>query len=336
MTVISSSGQGNSAMKEANQTDSENSDRSRNNSEIESLTPSRAAQFLLKMSSLKRRTSVEKRKASSENDDPYGWFEDFEATPKHLAHDENTTYFHQQPLQRSLSLPGPLTTPPFYVLESSLETQQLWYITAGQRPKQPDKERKYFEKLWEQNFENSSVKENNTNTHTNGTLRVINSIEKLPKSDFNGEILLRGAGSFTNSVSKSFVDIAMTSITIQIPRFRVVKTINSSGGSNGVHAEFLNVVSLGSGRSSIVFGIWRRHSDFHRLATKIEYENMCHTGIFKNTLLSWHCVLQRKRWFRCLDKDYLALKCFLLERFIHDLLFESQTPRIISDFLGLD
>lgn len=35
-------------------------------------------------------------------------------------------------------------------------------------------------------------------------------------------------------------------------------------------------------------------------------------------------------------QDYLSLKCFLLERFMHDLLFESQNPQLINDFLGLE
>jgi hypothetical protein len=68
---------------------------------------------------------------------------------------------------------------------------------------------------------------------------------------------------------------------------------------------------------------------------KVKAEN-AKTGAFKNTMLSWQCVLQRKRWFRCLDKDYLSLKSFLIERFMHDLLFESVTPDMINDFLGLD
>lgn len=56
---------------------------------------------------------------------------------------------------------------------------------------------------------------------------------------------------------------------------------------------------------------------------------------YKNAMLSWQCLLHKKRWYKCLDKDYLSLKCFLLERFMHDLLFESNDPIIVSDFLGL-
>ena len=61
-------------------------------------------------------------------------------------------------LTRALSLPQSASTPPMYVLESTLATQQLWYMTAGRRPKQPAREREYFEQLWKENFEHSSVK----------------------------------------------------------------------------------------------------------------------------------------------------------------------------------
>lgn len=36
-------------------------------------------------------------------------------------------------------------------------TQKLWYQTAGKRPKQPEAERKYFEKLWQENLKQSSA-----------------------------------------------------------------------------------------------------------------------------------------------------------------------------------
>ncbi|CAM9842153.1 unnamed protein product, partial [Choristocarpus tenellus] len=38
---------------------------------------------------------------------------------------------------------------------------------------------------------------------------------------------------------------------------------------------------------------------------------------------------------RCLDRDYLVLKTFLLERFLHDFVFESISPNTVRDFLGV-
>jgi hypothetical protein len=90
--------------------------------------------------------------------DEWGFFEDFEPlTPNdHRSHSIDECQ-EEKTLVRALSLPSPVTQPPIYILESSLATQQLWYATAGKRPKQPPQEREYFEQLWRKNFELSSV-----------------------------------------------------------------------------------------------------------------------------------------------------------------------------------
>ena len=56
---------------------------------------------------------------------------------------------------------------------------------------------------------------------------------------------------------------------------------------------------------------------------------------FNNSMLSWQCVLNKKNWFRCIEKDYIALKCFLLERFMHDVLFESNSSDLLFNFLNM-
>jgi hypothetical protein len=83
-----------------------------------------------------------------------------------------------------------------------------------------------------------------------------------------------------------------------VPKFRVVRTRDGD-----VHAEFLVVVSVNS-RSAVTFGVWRRHSDFNALAMKVASMDLKsgRSNSFKNTLLSWQCLVHRKRWFRCLDK----------------------------------
>jgi hypothetical protein len=284
--------------------------------------------------------AMKKRKFHSSDslhsvDDPWGWFEDCE-TP---AFQKSIAFgIPQQPLQRALSLPPPATEPPLYILESNIETQQLWYSTAGQRPKQPAKEREYFEKLWTENFQASSVNYSNENNTINNPAVLIESKNKkrccdvIPRSEFGGEIIFKGKAPFSNSVSKSFFDHHVASMTLQLPYYRIFS--NSKGEK---HAEFLVIISLGS-QSSVTFGVWRRHSDFSNLAKKVQERNSNsgNSHIFKNAMLSWQCLLQRKRWYKCLDKDYLSLKCFLLERFMHDLLFESPSPNIISEFLGLE
>ena len=98
---------------------------------------------------------IVKRKLSNQGLDDWGNFVDCDE--RHESWDDHDDISPRPPERRALSLPNPVTAPPMYVLESSLETQQLWYATAGQRPRQPDHERRYFEKLWMKNFEASAV-----------------------------------------------------------------------------------------------------------------------------------------------------------------------------------
>jgi len=265
--------------------------------------------------------------STGERDD-YGWFEDFEspALPHALSHE-----FSMQPLQKALTLPAPATEPPLYVLECSLETQQLWYTTAGRRPKQPVEEREYFEKLWIENFEQSGVKYEEPNIETR--VKKLKQADCIPLCEVKGEILFRGKAPFSNSVSKSFFEGCVASMNVHMPYFRILRSLTGD-----IFAEFLIVVTLSSNSAPVTFGIWKRFSDFNTLANTVIDINVRSGPLnqFKNAVLSWQCVLQRKRWIRSLDKDYLALKCFLLERFVHDVLFETQSPAILSKFLGLE
>lgn len=264
---------------------------------------------------------------------PWGWFED----PDHnqsvgLDIDDNEEETRRGTKEvvgavpkKALSLPPPVTEPPIYVLESNIETQELWYMTAGTRPRQPSDERRKCEEMWQRNFQRSHVNYNNTMSaaDSNPNFREVEARNEFPE-----EVVSRGRGPFSNAVSKSFPNHAFACMTLQLPRFKVVRS------QDGVcHAEFLIVVSTGGAP----FGIWRRHSDFKNLAAKIQstHTSSGEQADYKNTMLSWQCVLSRQRWFRCLDREYLSLKCFLLERFLHDLLFESSTPDIINEFLGL-
>jgi hypothetical protein len=89
--------------------------------------------------------------------DEWGFFEDFEPSTPNKRKGDDGSIDDEQPIQRALSLPPPATAAPMYVLESTLATQQLWYSTAGLRPKQPEQERAYFENLWKRNFKDSNV-----------------------------------------------------------------------------------------------------------------------------------------------------------------------------------
>ena len=378
-------------------------------------------------------------------DNTYGWYEDLDSPRLHLASSadelaEREFHGHQDALIRAMSLPLPATHPPMYILESSLSTQQLWYETAGRRPRQPSHEREYFERLWMQNFEKSSVPEAAATVRSLSGGKLESGVgahmqisspgrsisgsggaalglmshghrpadydydaypvacaeeeeevaelvttldeqeeeeEALQRSTSDAseaEVIYKSNGPFSNPVSKSFMEWG--SMTVQLPRHKVSRL-----HSGEVHASFLVVVVTGG----MSFGVWKRHSDFKLLAEELRARSdaslpssapsapspssatgdleagstpippvidvFAQGGVlggidaglerqqsycsFKNSLLSWQCVLQKKRWFRCLDPDYLALKGFLLERFMHDVLFESPSPSLITNFLGL-
>lgn len=271
--------------------------------------------------------SMVKRKRGNSNDSAagdFGWYEDFETNS---AYNSYTSDYMKEPLQHALTLPAPASEPPMYVLESSLETQQLWYKTAGRRPQQPAHEREAIEKEWANNFESSEIKYSPSDSL--GSFSPDCSVTSRTESC--NEIVHRGKSQFSNSVSKSFANEAVSSMTIQMPSYRIVR--NESGY---MYAEYLIIITLG-GRGAVTFGIWKRHSHFAQLAKTIQDLELRlpkpHT--FKNALLSWQCVQQQKRWYKCLDTAHLELKCFLIERFMQDLLFETHTSKIISEFLGL-
>jgi len=139
--------------------------------------------------------------------------------------------------------------------------------------------------------------------------------------------LLREQSPFGTSATKSWECPAcgeLSSMMVHIPKYQVVKE-----GSFDVHAEYLVVVRL----RFVTFGLWRRFKDFQRLADQIVRENK--PLDFENTLGSWRCVKRRQKWFRCLEKDYITLKCFLLERFLHDAVFESSSSELFLDFLEI-
>lgn len=304
---------------------------------------------------------------SDEWSDEYGWFADFDSSPngfikfrKGSSSTINSGSSNnsdspdgsagskrrvQTKRNRTLSLPLPASETPMYILESALSTQRLWYETAGKRPKQPDDERKYFERLWSQNFENSSV-----TYQPNGNLMAsyenhhgINRNENdhiLFLDEQGEEIMYKGRGPFSNAVSKAFLVHGFSTMTLQIPRFKISKDKDGI-----IFASFLVVMAM----DGVTFGVWKRHTDFKKLADKLvkvvsanasitdndTSRHSCNNdnvGIneidgaegkvnrnldvnnvdggvdFKNSLLSWQCLIYRKQWFRCLDKGKQSIR----------------------------
>jgi hypothetical protein len=120
---------------------------------------------------------------------------------------------------------------------------------------------------------------------------------------------------------------------------------------HGKYAQFLVIYREGSIRDTI--GVWKRYSDFQELSKKVTQahegcaavlSNMSPLAVAEehevehlpNAITSWRLLKKRQRWYRCLDAGYLSLKVFLLERFLHDILFESSSPNLLRDFVGTD
>ena len=102
-------------------------------------------------------------------------------------------------------------------------------------------------------------------------------------------------------------------------------------------AEFLVVAKIGSCR----VGRWRSFSDFKRLAQTLwDVDDRLSriaggVSLFVNAQRSWACVRRRQHCFRNLDVDYLTIKAFLLERFLHDALYEAPTAEVFNEFLDI-
>jgi len=155
------------------------------------------------------------------------------------------------------------------------------------------------------------------------------------------------------TVSKSFARsnengdpiAGVDTINISIASYRVVES-----KKHGKYAQFLVIYREGSIRDTI--GIWKRYSDFEELANKVTHSHESCAAAFANisplsvaeepetehlpnAITSWRLLKKRQRWYRCLDAGYLSLKVFLLERFLHDILFESSSPQLLRDFVGV-
>jgi hypothetical protein len=207
----------------------------------------------------------------------------------------------------------------------------------------------------------SRMTEESTVAGTAGTL--VNQRVRGTGSDGDLTVLLRGPNAFGTTVSKSFARPSrnggpisgVDTVNISIASYRVVES-----KKYGKYAQFLVVYREGSIRDTI--GIWKRYRDFEELAHKVTQANSegctslianmaplqtvaatktsfrgsaddAETEHLPNAVTSWCLLKKRKRWYRCLDAGYLSLKVFLLERFLHDILFESSSPQLLRDFV---
>ncbi|GLE01996.1 hypothetical protein PINS_up010834 [Pythium insidiosum] len=110
----------------------------------------------------------------------------------------------------------------------------------------------------------------------------------------------------------------VVSATVSIPKFRIVQ---SRSGSDR-HAQYLITLKLGKD----LYADWRRYSEFGELVKKLDAER------YKRSLLAWRNI--DTRWFNRLEPSYLHQKCITLENFMRELMYESNEPTLLLDFVG--
>ena len=178
---------------------------------------------------------------------------------------------------------------------------------------------------------------------------LVNKKMKGVGSDNDLTVVVRGDNVFGTTVSKSFPskdnkgNLGIDTVSVSIASYRVVES-----KKHGKYAQYLVIFCDGNFRNTV--GVWKRYSDFSQLSRKVANgPESCaavvtglnplsvtddHDEILPNAMTSWRLLKKRQRWYRCLDAGYLSLKVFLLERFLHDILFESSNPQILRDFVG--
>jgi len=178
-------------------------------------------------------------------------------------------------------------------------------------------------------------------------------VNKRVRCEEDGDlvVVVRGDNVFGTTVSKSFAlkgDMpGADTVSISVASYRVVES-----KKHGKYAQFLVIYCEGGFRDTV--GVWKRYSDFDKLSQKVTNgAESCssvlagihplHTTsddpeheLLPNAITSWKLLKKRQRWYRCLDAGYLSLKVFLLERFLHDILFESSSPQLVRDFVGVN
>jgi hypothetical protein len=217
--------------------------------------------------------------------------------------------------------------PPREVFEESLEEQELWYQTAGKRPRQPVDERSAFEALWRDNFAKSCVTRPASDSSDSSPIMKR---RRQSGSSPNPQVIAEGwtpapavAGARCFSCPTCSTSLILQ---LRVTRFRVV----SSGSGDEKHAEYLVNLTIGKGEGErdVTYGAWKRHSDFRCLAEGLSEQD------YPRSTATWKKITQRCRWGRCLDERHLILKTMLLGRFLHDTVMESSAPAPLRKFLG--
>tara|TARA_B100001769_G_C22028939_1_gene552902 strand:+ start:441 stop:1112 length:672 start_codon:yes stop_codon:yes gene_type:complete len=189
---------------------------------------------------------------------------------------------------------------PFWVLLEPIDFQINWKNTAGKRPTQTKKERRYYEKIW--------LKQTKIPLANNNSLNSIN-IYSNPYS----KLCVRSFNKYGQ-------------YGVQVPCYRISNEIYSLFGIIKTHikyAEYLIIIKT----PIYQYSKWYRYNDIKRLYRNIVKNQLSSNFEYANS--SWYILNNRLKLFRCLNIDYLNNKCYLIERVLHDILFE------LNDFIKI-
>tara|TARA_B100001094_G_scaffold275360_1_gene282849 strand:+ start:36912 stop:37586 length:675 start_codon:yes stop_codon:yes gene_type:complete len=193
---------------------------------------------------------------------------------------------------------------PFWVLMEPIEFQVNWKNTAGKRPKQTKKERRYYEKLWLKQTKIALV-------HNNSC--VANKIY---------------SNTYSKLCIRSFHKYGQYGV--QIPCYRISSEIYYFFGLVPTivkYAEYLIIIKT----PIYEYSKWYRYNDIKKI-----YRNIIKNKIssrFEYAIYSWYILNNRLKLFKCLDIDYLNNKSYLIERVLHDILYELDDFKKIKQFI---
>jgi hypothetical protein len=102
--------------------------------------------------------------------------------------------------------------------------------------------------------------------------------------------------------------------------FRIVQN------AAGQHAEYSLIVCM----NSQTYCIWKRYNHFAALVKEAERGHSRRQ--LKRTFASWESLEKKRKWWRCLNVPYLALKYSMLETFLKELVYEIKSPALLIKF----
>lgn len=195
---------------------------------------------------------------------------------------------------------------PYWVSMEPIEFQINWQNTAGKRPIQPERERKFYEKLWKKQTNILYIDYDTSGENTHYSTKQSNMNDNIFKNPFS-KMNFRSFG-WDGPYG------------IQIPFFRIIK--NDKEHFAQYHIKLKT--------PKYEYCSWFR---FTKVKNIYEQIILCSNKFdFIYSKKSWKILSQKKSFFKNMTIQYLEMKSYLLERVLHDILFEIKSPKLLYLF----